>query len=119
MLFSLLAQLCATLVDLLRIARLSSDDKDLEILILRQQLDILARKQTHAVRPSRQEKWTLAVLAASLKRRSRLTTGQLSRVLRIFKPATMYRLVSRNCSPHVDSRISTIVVANYRSLPTR
>lgn len=89
MLFSLLAQLCATLIDLLRIARLSSDDKDLEILILRQQLDILARKQNHAVRPSRQEKWTLAVLAASLKRRSRLTTIQLGRVLRIFKPATV------------------------------
>jgi len=58
MLYSLLAQLCATLIDLFRIARLSSDDKDLEILILRKQLDILVRKQAHTVRPNRQEKWT-------------------------------------------------------------
>ncbi len=89
MLFSLLAQLCATLIDLLRIARLASDDKDLEILILRQQLDILAHKHNHVVRPSRQDKWTLAVLTASLKRRSRLTTSQLGSVLRIFKPETV------------------------------
>ena len=89
MLFFLLTRLLTTLIDLLRIARLSSDDKDLEILILRQQLDILARKQTQAVRPNRREKWTLAVLTASLKRRSRLTTNQLDRVLRIFKPATV------------------------------
>ncbi len=89
MLFSLLAQLCATLIDLLRIARLSNDDKDLEILILRQQLDILVRKQQHAVRPSWEEKWPLAVLAVSLKKRGRLTTGQLGSILRIFKPETV------------------------------
>jgi putative transposase len=89
MLFPLLAQLCATLIDLLRIARLSNDEKDIEILILRQQLDILTRKQGQVVRPSWQEKWLLAVLAASLKKRGRLTTGQLGRVLRIFKSETV------------------------------
>ncbi|MCO6453405.1 MAG: hypothetical protein J5I90_21665 [Caldilineales bacterium] len=89
MLFFLLTRLLTTLIDLLRIARLSRDDKDLEILILRQQLDILARKQTHVVRPSHPDKWMLAVLAASLKRRSRLTTSQLGRVTRIFKPETV------------------------------
>ncbi|MCP4168867.1 MAG: hypothetical protein GY759_23630 [Chloroflexi bacterium] len=62
MFFSLLAQLCATVIDLLRIAHLSTDEKDLEILILRLQLDVLARKQTQAVKPSRQEKWRLAVV---------------------------------------------------------
>ncbi|MCO6449914.1 MAG: hypothetical protein J5I90_03895 [Caldilineales bacterium] len=71
MLLSLLAQFLATLINLLRIARLSSDDKDLEILILRQQLDVLARKQNHPVRPNRREKWMLAVLTVSLKKRVR------------------------------------------------
>jgi len=65
MLISLLAQLCAILIDLFRFTRISSDDKDLENLVLRQQLDILTRKQGQVVRLSRQEKWTVAVLAAS------------------------------------------------------
>ncbi len=89
MIFSLLAQLLATLIDLLRIAHLSSDDKDLEILILRQQLDVLARKQNHVIRLGQEDKWPLAVMAASLKKRGRLTTSQLGRVLRILKPETV------------------------------
>ena len=89
MIWYILAQLLTTLIDLLRITRLSTEDKDLEILILRQQLDILARRQDHAIKPSRQEKWTLAVLAATLKRRGRLTTCQLGDIIRIFKPETV------------------------------
>ena len=89
MIISLLAQLCSTLIDLLRMTRPSSEDKDSEILILHKQRDVLARKQTHAVRPSRQAKWTLAVLTASLTRRSRLSTDQMGSVIRIFKPETV------------------------------
>ncbi len=68
MFFSLLAQLCVTVIDLLRIAHLSTDEKDIEILILHLQLDVLARKQTQAVKPSRQEKWSLAVLASDVEK---------------------------------------------------
>jgi putative transposase len=41
------------------------------------------------VRPSKEEKWSLAVLAAALKKRGRLTTNQLGSVIRIFKPETV------------------------------
>jgi transposase InsO family protein len=81
--------LYSTLLELLRLSRLSTDDKDLEILILRQQLDVMVRKNNQVVRPSREEKWSLAVLAAALKKRGRLTTSQLGSVIRVFKPETV------------------------------
>lgn len=73
------AQLLSALIDLLRLTRLSTEDKDLEILILRQQLDVLARKHNQAIKPSRHEKWTIAVLAAALKKCGRLTSDQHGR----------------------------------------
>ena len=44
MLWYILAQLYSTLIELLRLSRLSTDEKDLEILVLRQQLDVMERK---------------------------------------------------------------------------
>ena len=89
MIWTILAQLYSTLLELLRLSRLSTDEKDLEILVLRQQLDVMMRKNNQVVRPSREEKWSLAVLAAALKKRGRLTTSQLGRVIRVFKPETV------------------------------
>ena len=89
MIWMILTQLYSTLLELLRLTRLSTDEKDIEILLLRQQLDVMVRKNNQVVRPSREEKWSLAVLAAALKKRGRLTTGQLGRVIRIFKPETV------------------------------
>ncbi len=43
MLGTILAQLYSTQIELLRLSRLLTDDKDLEILILRQQLDVMTR----------------------------------------------------------------------------
>ncbi len=123
MIWSILAQLFSALINLLRISRLSAAEKDIEILILRQQLDILARRQVHVVRPSRQEKWTPAVLVATLKKRGRLTTDQLSDIIRIFKPETVIgwhrTLVRRNwpqesdsqgSRPPIDSEVSELIV---------
>ena len=91
MLCTILAQLYSKLIELLRLSRISADEKDREILILRRQLDVMKRKNKQAIRPSKEEKWSLAVLAAAaLKRRSRLTTRQLGRVIRIFKPETVF-----------------------------
>ena len=56
---------------LFRLRLTSETDKDLEILILRQQLGILQRKQDKPIKPNRAEKLTLAVLSA--KRRDILT----------------------------------------------
>ena len=44
MLWYILAQLYSTLIELLRLSRFSTDEKDLEILVLRQQLDVMERK---------------------------------------------------------------------------
>jgi len=89
MLWAILVQLYMTLIELLRLTHLSTDEKYFEILILRQQLDVMAPKNNQVIRPSKAEKWLLAVLAAALKKRGQLTTGQLNRVLRIFKPETV------------------------------
>ena len=56
-----------TFLAILHIGRLSNQEKDLEILILRQQLSILQRKLSHPIKPNRVEKMTLAVLTAKLK----------------------------------------------------
>ena len=89
MLWYALAQLFSTFLELMRVVRLSTDEKDLEILILRQQLDVMVRKNAQVIRPSRSERWSLAVLAAALKRRGRLTTSQLRNAIRIVKPETV------------------------------
>ncbi|MCP4167127.1 MAG: hypothetical protein GY759_14740 [Chloroflexi bacterium] len=79
MLRHIFAQLFSTLIELLCLSRLSTDEKDLEILLLRQQLDVMVRKQTHTIRPSRPEKWTLAVLTSALNQRGQHTTQQYRR----------------------------------------
>jgi hypothetical protein len=42
-------------------------EKDLEILVLRQQLSILQRKTNAPIKPNRVEKYTLSVLTVKLK----------------------------------------------------
>ena len=49
----------------------------------------MERKNHQVIKPSRGEKWSLAVLAVALKERSCLTTSQLASVIRIFKPETV------------------------------
>ena len=50
-------------------------DKDLEILILRQQLSILHHKINALIKPSRVEKLTLSVLSAKLMKTTGTVTG--------------------------------------------
>ena len=85
----ILEQFYSTLIELLRVSRLSTDDKDLEILVLRQQLVVMVRKNDKVIKPSHDEKWSLAVLTAALKTRRRMATSQLGSVMRIFKPETV------------------------------
>ena len=63
--------LFSALFDLIRIERLSEDDKDLEILLLRQQLGIAERKLHKPVRTSRVERLTLAVVTTQLRSSSK------------------------------------------------
>jgi hypothetical protein len=49
MLWFLIGQFFSTLISLIRISRLSENDKDLEIIILRHQLDVMVRKQNKPI----------------------------------------------------------------------
>jgi hypothetical protein len=59
--------LFSTLLDWLRIGRLSEGEKDLELLLPRHQLVILEQHATSSQRVSRAEKLTLTVIAIKLK----------------------------------------------------
>jgi hypothetical protein len=80
------AVVIAFLVDVFTV-RWKSADKDLEILLLRQQLRVLERKLGQRARPSRWEKCFLAVLLVRLKQVTRHSHAQLGKLL--FKPQTI------------------------------
>lgn len=46
MIWFFIGHIYSTLISLIRVSRLSEDDKDLKIIILRHQLDVMVRKQT-------------------------------------------------------------------------
>jgi hypothetical protein len=81
----------STIFAFITIGRLSDQEKDLEILVLRQQLSILQRKLHHPIRPNRIEKLTLATLTAKLKQIPHISNTQLRDVIRIFQPKTVLR----------------------------
>jgi hypothetical protein len=87
----ILKHIFSTIFTFITIGRLSNLEKDLEILILRQQLSILQRKLNHPIKPNRIEKMTLAVLTNKIKRMSHQSTNQLCSVIRIFQPETVLR----------------------------
>ncbi len=62
-----LAKLFSVLISLVHLSRLSDPEKDLEILLLRQQISILLRNHDQPVYATRFEKLTLAVIAARVK----------------------------------------------------
>ena len=85
----ILAQAFSIWITIVRIGRLSEQEKDLEILVLRQQLAIMQRKQEKPVKPNRAEKMVLAVLTARLKEVTQRHAGHLRGILRIFQPETV------------------------------
>ncbi len=91
MIFFLLAHAFSVLLDLIRLGRQTPQDKDLEILLLRQQLRILQRKQPHPPCISRWEKLTLVVLAGKLTTLTSRARARLSHVVLLFKPDTLLK----------------------------
>ena len=69
----------------------SDQEKDLEILILRYQLNILQRKHDHIIRPDRIDRMILSVLADRLKHLSERSASKLSDMIPIFQPETILR----------------------------
>lgn len=73
MLWFFIGHIFSVLLSFIRVSRLSENDKDLEIIILRHQLDVMVRKQKKLIRPNRAEKTTLAFLTAQLKKNTQRT----------------------------------------------
>ena len=85
----LIGKLFSVLITLVRLGRLSETEKDLEILLLRQQIPILLRTHDQPVCATRFEKLTLAVIAARLKELTHRSTSQLGEFIRLFQPETV------------------------------
>lgn len=86
----ILSQIFSTILTLLRLSCTSDKDKDLEILILRQQLGILQRQIYKPIKPNRAEKLSLAVLTANLKQQTMQPVKQFRSLIRIFQPETVF-----------------------------
>ena len=91
MVWFVLLHLVMFLVDLVTVTRRTDRDKDVEILLLRHQLQLVQRERPRSPRLSRWEKLTLAVLTAKF---AHLTAGprtRLDAVLLLFKPETVLK----------------------------
>jgi putative transposase len=86
-----LLQLFSTVLEVLWLGRQSTREKDLEILLLRRQLAIAERGRDKALRISRVDKLTLAVLAAHLKAVTGWPSKRLGEVIRLVQPATVLK----------------------------
>jgi putative transposase len=91
MIYLLLAHLVSLLLDLFAILLRSQHHKDLEILLLRQQLRILQRQHPRAPRVPRCDKLALAVLAAKFASLEHGGRDRLNQIVLLFKPDTLLR----------------------------
>lgn len=91
MIWFIITLLFSTLLDFISLGRLTDQEKDLEIIILRHQLDIMVRTQKKPVKPSQAEKLALAALTTKPKLATNRTTNQLQTVIRLFQPETVLK----------------------------
>ena len=84
MMWFIIGHLFTTLLAWLSIGRRSNQEKDLEILVLGQQVRMLERQLEKPVRPSRIERSTLAVVTAKLKSVSQRSATGLRDMLLLF-----------------------------------
>ena len=131
MIFFLLAHAWALLLDLIWLGRQSNLDKDVEILLLRQQLRILQRKQPRPPRISRWERLTLLVLAGKLTAMTNSARIRLGQLVFLFKPETLLKwhreLVRRKWTlrrgvprgrPAIGSELEALILRLARENPT-
>src|SRR5689334_22623299 len=91
MLWSLIAQVVNVILDALNLHVITNPDKDLELLVLRQQIRILERRVGKPVRPSRVEKLLLTLSAMQIKERAWAGQQSFKNSLLLFKPATVLK----------------------------
>ena len=78
-------------LDIFTIMGVINSDKDLEILILRQQVRILQRKMKTHPQISDPERMVLAILTTKFNQSTNSTRQRLHQVMLIFKPETVLR----------------------------
>src|SRR4051794_25881110 len=91
MVWFIIGHLFTTCLAWRQIGRLGDQETALEILLLRQQLDILEHRLDKPICLSKVEKLTVAVLAARLKAITKRSTAGLSEVIRLFQPETVLK----------------------------
>jgi len=91
MTFWSLRQILSLFLDLFSLFGSSNKDKDLEIIMLRQQVRILQRKAKSPSRITTSEKILLGTIASKLTQSATYTRSRLSNVLLLFKPDTVLR----------------------------
>ena len=109
MLWSLIAQVVQIILDALSLRLIADPDKDLELLVLRQQIRILERRMSKSVRPSCVEKVLLTLSALQIKERTRAGQLGFKHSLLLFKPATVLKwhreLVKRKWTFHRQAKV--------------
>ncbi len=119
------------LLDLILLVGRSDHGKDVEIMLLRQQLRILQRQQPRPLRVSRWEKLALLVLARKLTTMTTSAWGKLGQVVFLFKPDTLLKwhreLVRRKWTfkkpatrgrPPISSELEALLVRLATENPT-
>jgi putative transposase len=91
MLYFVFAQLLSFMLDLFTTSLISDHEKDVQILVLRQQIRILQRKRAQPPRISRWEKCILATLTVQLKELAKCTGKRLDETILLFKPDTVLK----------------------------
>ena len=89
MFFRVMLFVWSLVLDLAALGRLANDEKDLEILLLRQQLRIVERKQSRGPTIPRWQKVPLAAMAVRLKAVATHSPTALKESIRLFKPDTL------------------------------
>src|SRR5215472_13800431 len=91
MIIALFAHLYSVIIDLLSMLGRSEREKDLEIVLLRQQIRILQRTRARPPRLSWCEKMLLALLATKLVQGATNARARLSQSLVLFPPEAVLR----------------------------
>ena len=118
-------------LDCLAVMRMTADEKDWEIMLLRQQLRIAERKQTRGPQIPRWQKVPLVALVMRLKTQATNSNQTLRDTVRLFRPATVigwhhelvrlkwtFKQENRPGRPPIDDELESWIVRVAHDNPT-
>ncbi|HEY9756118.1 MAG TPA: integrase core domain-containing protein [Oculatellaceae cyanobacterium] len=130
MVFRVILLVWEFLLDALAVSRMTDDEKDLEILMLRQQLRIVERKQERGPQIPRWQKVPLVALVLRLKQKASHSRQTLEDSVRLFKPATIinwhreivrrqwtFKQKERSGRPPIDAELEQWILRVARDNP--